>query len=145
MARLLILATLLVVALPTSAAHAVEPDGAFIRLTTNNYTYRIIGGAPVRIYQCAPLNACEGRKDVANLTGYRQYPKDGAILRNLADGGTYRFAGGAPLWISSCSYAPTCAGRFDVNNLADTTHIRGLPADGTVIRNVNDGGFYRFA
>ncbi|MDA0172756.1 hypothetical protein OJ998_26875 [Solirubrobacter taibaiensis] len=145
-ARLLIcFALLFSAALPTTAAHAVEPNGAFIRLTTNNYTYRIVGGAPLRIWQCTPLGNCAGRKDVANLNGYRPYPADGAIVRSLADGGTYRFAGGAPLWISSCGYAPTCAGRFDLNNLSDTAHIRAMPADGTVVRNVNDGGFYRFA
>ena len=144
-ARLLICFALLLAALPPTAAEAVEPNGSFIRLTTNKYVYRIVGGAPLRIWQCAPLNNCEGVKDVANLTGYRPYPADGAIVRNLADGGTYRFAGGAPLWISSCGYAPTCAGRYDLNNLADTAHIRAMPADGTVVRNVNDGGFYRFA
>ena len=66
MARLLIVSPpLLVAALPTPAAHAVEPDGALIRLTTNNYTYRIVGGAPVRISRCRRSNNCEGRKDVA--------------------------------------------------------------------------------
>ena len=145
-ARLLIcFALLFAAALPTTAAQAVEPNGSFIRLTTNKYVYRIVGGAPLRIWQCTPLNNCEGVKDVANLTGYRPYPADGAIVRSLADGGTYRFAGGAPLWISSCGYAPTCADRYDLNNLADTAHIRAMPADGTVVRNVNDGGFYRFA
>lgn len=145
-ARLLILAALLVAVLPTSAAHAVEPDGSLIRSVANaNWTYRVVGGAAVRITDCTPLKACEGRKDVPNLSGYLQYPRNGAIVRNLADGGTYRFAGGAPLWISTCSYAPTCAGRADLNSLADTAHIRAMPADGTIIRNVNDGGFYRFA
>jgi hypothetical protein len=145
-ARLLIcFALLFAAALPTTAAQAVEPNGSFIRLTTNKYVYRIVGGAPLRIWQCTPLNNCAGVKDVPNLTGYRPYPADGAIVRSLADGGTYRFAGGAPLWISSCGYAPTCAGRYDLNNLADTAHIRAMPADGTVVRNVNDGGFYRFA
>ena len=145
-ARLLIcFALLFAAALPTTAAEAVEPNGSFIRLTTNKYVYRIVGGAPLRIWQCTPLNNCAGVKDVANLAGYRPYPADGAIVRSLADGGTYRFAGGAPLWISSCVYAPTCAGRYDLNNLADTAHIRAMPADGTVVRNVNDGGFYRFA
>ena len=67
-------------------------------------------------------------------------------IRGLADGGTYRFAGGAPLWISSCGYAPTCAGRFRSTTSSDTAHIRRrCRADGTVVRNVNDGGFYRFA
>jgi hypothetical protein len=144
--RLLIAAALLLAALPPAASHAVEPDGSLIRSAANsNWTYRIVGGAPIRITSCTPFKACEGRKDVPNLSGYRQYPRDGAIVRSLDDGGTYRFAGGAPLWISTCSYAPTCAGRSDVNNLADTLHIRAMPPDGTVVRNVTDGGFYRFA
>jgi hypothetical protein len=63
------------------------------------------------------------------------------------DGGTYRFAGGAPLWITTCSYAPTCAGRIqvDAGTWTDTAHYKAMPLDGTVIRNVNDGGYYRFA
>ena|GEM_PF-2378564 len=144
--RLLIAAAFVLAALPTSAAHAVEPDGSLIRsAANNNWTYRIVGGAPIRITSCAPFNACEGRKDVANLNGYRQYPKDGAVVRSLDDNGSYRFAGGAPLWLSSCSYAPTCSGRVDINSLADTAHIRTVPANGTVVRNHTDGGYYRFA
>ncbi|MBE2316450.1 hypothetical protein DVA67_010720 [Solirubrobacter sp. CPCC 204708] len=144
-ARLLLLAALFGAALPTQAAHAVEPDGSLIRsAANNNWTYRVVGGAAIRITDCAPFKDCEGRKDVPSLAGYTTYPRDGAIIHNLADGGTYRFAGGAPLWISSCSYAPTCSGRTVLNSLADTAHIRAMPADGTVVRNVNDGGHYRF-
>ena len=42
---------------------------------------------------------------------------------------------------------PTCAGRQQVDDGAwrDTAHYKAMPLDGTVIRNVNDGGFYRFA
>ncbi len=104
--RLLLILALILVALPTTAAQAVEPDGALIRSAANaNWTYRIVGGAPVRIMSCAPFNACEGRKDVASLAGYAQFPKDGAMLRT-DDGAVYRFAGGAPLWVTSCGYAP---------------------------------------
>lgn len=143
-ARLLGLTLVSLMLLP-AAAQAVEPDGALIRLTTNHWTYRIVGGAPLRITDCSYTNACEGRKDVANLKGYRAYPKDSSII--LLDGSTYRFAGGAPLWITTCSYAPTCAGRIqvDAGTWTDTAHYKAMPLDGTVIRNVSDGGFYRFA
>src|ERR1700754_4942180 len=145
MTRLVVL-TALVFAVLAPAAHAVEPDGALILLTTNNFTYRIVGGAPLRITSCAYTNNCEGRKDVANLTGYRAYPKDGAMIDGLSDGGTYRFAGGAPLWISSCGYGGGCSApnHVDDGSLKDTAHLKAMPVDGTVIRNFNDGGFYRF-
>jgi hypothetical protein len=146
-AGLLCLLGLLLV-LPPATARAVEPDGALIRSAANaNWTYRIVGGAPVRIMSCTPFAACEGRKDVANLAGYRQYPKDGSVIRLAESGAVYRFAGGAPLWLGSCTYAPTCTPRTDVNDgsLGDTAHVRAMPADGTIIRNVSDGGFYRFA
>jgi len=143
--RVLLAFAVLAVAAP--AAQAVEPDGTLLYLSTNKYTYRVVGGAPLRITSCAYTNNCEGRKTVANLTGYRAYPKDGAMIYGGTDGGTYRFAGGAPLWVSSCSYAPTCAGRIQVDQgtFADTAHVKQFPVDGTVIRNATDGGLYRFA
>src|SRR4051794_30317183 len=136
----------LLFALLAPAAHAVEPDGALIYLTTNTYTYRIVGGAPLRITTCNYTNNCEGRKNVTTLAGYRAYPKDGAMINGLSDGGTYRFAGGAPLWISSCGYGGGCAARIQVDDgsLKDTAHLKTMPVDGTVIRNFNDGGFHRF-
>jgi hypothetical protein len=144
-ARLLGVAAACFVAL-TGVAHAVEPDGALIRLTTNNFTYRIVGGAPLHISSCTYTNNCEGRKDVANLTGYRTTPLDGAMIV-IASNGTYRFAGGAPLQISRCSYGPGCGAQIQVDaaSLTDTAHVRAMPPDGTVIRNFDDGGFYRFA
>ena len=140
-------AVMFCVAIAAPAAQAIEPDGALIRLTTNNYTYRIVGAAPLRITSCAYTNACEGRKDVANLTGYRAYPKDGAMIYGGTDGATYRFAGGAPLWVTSCAYAPTCAGRIQVDDgsFKDTAHLKAYPVDSTVVRNATDGGLYRFA
>src|SRR6478735_8341515 len=139
-------AVMFCVAIAAPAAQAIEPDGALIRLTTNGYTYRIVGAAPLRITSCAYTNNCEGRKDVANLAGYRAYPNDGAMIFGGADGGIYRFAGGAPLWVSSCSYAPTCTGRIqvDAGSFTDTAHVKQYPLDGTVIRNATDGGLYRF-
>jgi len=144
--RLLLVLALVLVALPTTAARAVEPDGSLIRsAANNNWTYRIVGGAAVRIWDCAPFAACEGRKDVPSLAGYAQFPKDGAMMRT-DDGAVYRFAGGAPLWVTSCSYA-ACTPRSEVNfeSLRDTAHVRAMPPDGTVIRNASDGGYYRFA
>src|SRR4051812_488735 len=135
----------LLFALLAPAAHAVEPDGALIRLTTNNFTYRIVGGAPLRISTCNYTNNCAGRKDVANLTGYRATPKDGAMIFGGSDGGTYRFAGGAPLWVSKCSYGGGCDARIRVDDLSFKDHVNQMPANGTVVRNVDDGGFYRFA
>jgi hypothetical protein len=144
--RLAALAALLF-ALLAPAAHAVEPNGALIRVTSTGYTYRIVGGAPLRISSCAYTNGCDGRKDVANLNGYRTTPADGAMIYGGSDGGVYRFAGGAPLWISSCGYGGGCAAKIQVDNASfkDTAHVRALPANSTVIRNAGDGGFYRFA
>src|ERR1700712_2643429 len=109
----------------TAVAHAVEPDGVLIRLTTNGLTYRIVGGAPLRITSCAYTNNCDGRKDVANLNGYRAYPQDGAVVYGLSDTGTYRFAGGAPLWISSCGYGGGCAAKIQIDDgsFKDTAHL----------------------
>src|SRR3954452_5570910 len=143
-ARLISLVGLLF-ALLAPAAHAVEPDGALIRLTTNNYTYRIVGGAPLRSSTCNYTNNCEGRKDVANLTGYRATPKDGAMIFGGSDGGTYRFAGGAPLWVSKCSYGGGCDARIQVDDASFKDHVNQMPANATVVRNIDDGGFYRFA
>ena len=36
-------AVMFCVAIAAPAAQAIEPDGALIRLTTNGYTYRIVG------------------------------------------------------------------------------------------------------
>ena len=130
-------------------AQAVEPDGTLIRLTTSGKTYRIVGGAPLQITNCNLTTppACEGRKASPNLTRLPRLSAGRRDDRGAADNGTYRFAGGAPLWISTCSYQPTCTGRQQVDDgvWGDTAHYKAMPLDGTVIRNVNDGGFYRFA
>src|SRR3954468_4362920 len=103
----------------TGVAHAIEPDGALIRLTTNNFTYRIVGQAPLHIGSCTYTNNGEGRKDVTSLAGYRTTPADGAMMF-VANSATYRFAGGAPLQISRCDYGPTCNARIQVDAVSLT-------------------------
>jgi hypothetical protein len=125
---------------------ALPGDGGLVR-TPDGRIHRIVGGAPLWISRCDYTNGCAGVVNVADLSGYRPYPRDGALLGNVDNGGIYRFAGGAPLWISSCSYAPGCDGvvEVDAHPLSVNDHIRAHPADGTLVANHRDGGIYRFA
>jgi hypothetical protein len=128
------------------AARAAVPDGGLVRLPDGR-VFRIVGGAPLYISTCAYTNGCSGVVNVANLDEYQQYPRDGAIVSGGSDGGIYRFAGGTPLWLSRCNYGAGCDPwiQIDDASYADRDHIRLQPADSTVIRNVDDGGYYRFA
>src|SRR5215203_1115914 len=139
---------LLLALLFAPAAHAAVPDGGLVRVNGRPEVYRIVGGAPLWVSVCPPdTNGCAGTTVVANLNEYQQYPRDGALTAGGRDGGIYRWAGGAPLWISSCGYGPGCPKviLIDDESMKDWAHVRPYPADGTVIRNVADGGYYRFA
>jgi hypothetical protein len=127
---------------------AALADGELVRVPPAPHVYRIVGGAPLHIVICdGRNNDCQPQTEVANLNGYRQYPRDGAMSSGGSDGGIYRWAGGAPLWVSRCDYGGGCgpAVLIDDNAYAQWDHRRRYPADGTVIHNVDDGGDYRFA
>jgi hypothetical protein len=140
-----VMALMTAVLAPAAAAQQPQPDGKLIR-TPDGKLYRVVGGAPLPLASCAFAN-CADVVEVPNLSGYEQFPRDGALAYGGSDGGVYRFAGGAPLWIIRCTYGPGCAGLIQVDDNAFRVgdHIRQYPADSTVIRNVDDGGYYRFA
>jgi hypothetical protein len=130
----------------TSPARAAVPDGGLVR-TPDGRVSRIVGGAPLWISSCAYTNNCAGLVSIPNFDGYAQYPADGALANGGSDGGYYRFAGGAPLWVGRCDYGLGCANliQIDDNAFRVSDHLRQYPKDSTVIRNVDDGGYYRIA
>jgi hypothetical protein len=138
--------TAVALALLAPAAAQAQSDGAFVDSPT--HVYRVVGGAPLHIglcYRVVELNECSPM-DPADPAGLRQYPVDGARTRDYQTGGIFIFAGGAPLWRGDCSTV-TCEPWVvvDSNAMADPVHTRELPTDGTVVRNITDGGTYRFA
>jgi hypothetical protein len=134
---------LMTAVLAPAAAAQVVGDGGLIRV--NGTLYRVVGGAPLPISSC--LLSCPTPVEQKDLSAYRQFPRDGAMAFGSSDGGVYRFAGGAPLWFSRCTYGLGCDGRIQIDETGFRVggHIRQYPADSTVIRNVDDGGYYRFA
>jgi hypothetical protein len=133
----------LMTAVLAPAAGAQQLDGKLIWV--NGTFYRVVGGAPLPILNC--LLDCSAPVEEKDLSLYRQFPRDGAMAFGAPDGGVYRFAGGAPLWISRCTYGLGCTPRFQIDETGFRVgaHVRQYPADWTVIRNIDDGGYYRFA
>jgi hypothetical protein len=139
----------LVVAEPAAAQH---PDNTLIQVTGKPEVYRVVGGAPVWLSTCGydPANCPSNIQQVSDLSLYRAYPRDGVTIRNYdPSGAVYRFAGGAPLWMGKCDASSPCPEQYQVDagslRLGSPSWIRQYPVDGTVVRNVDDGGFYRFA
>ena len=142
----LILAAAMTLVIAAPAA-ATEPDNSLIR-TPDGAIYRIVGQAPLHLGKCPAKDGdpCPWIA-VNDLSGYRQYPSDGVVTYGGSDGGIYRWAGGAPLWLGRCDYGGGCASgmQIDDKSYSEPEHVRSTPADSTVIRNVDDGGYYRFA
>ncbi len=143
----LILAAAMTLVIAAPAA-ATEPDNTLIRTAFDGAVYRVVGQAPLHLGKC-PANPNDTCQPIAvnDLSGYRQYPSDGVVTYGGSDGGIYRWAGGAPLWLSRCDYGGGCASgmQIDDTSYSEPAHVRPTPADSTVIRNVDDGGYYRFA
>jgi hypothetical protein len=133
-------------------AAAQYPDNTLIQVTGKAEVYRVVGGAPIWLSTCGfdTANCPSQVRQIPDLSAYRAYPRDGVTIRNYETGGAvYRFAGGAPLWLGTCVAASPCPEVYQVDNrsLSDLSrsHIRQFPLDGTVVRNIDDGAFYRFA
>jgi hypothetical protein len=133
-------------------------DGTFIR--SGGTTYRIAGGAPLRVSSWATVGGYHpvtiidpAALDNAGRGGVwdhlRQQPADGTFI--AAGGPVYRVAGGAPIYVSSWSavgghHAATVIDPAAVSNAGRGgvwDHLRQQPADGTFLA---AGGYvYRVA
>lgn len=130
-------------------------DGTFLKVNESNAIYRVVGGAPIRIYNQGAIPDFNGGQVVsithAQLGQMPTYPKDEGDIISLveAGGAKYRFVGGAPVRIYNCATIPdNCAGAFNVNfqSLVDHDHMRQRPTDGAAISIAESGGsgVYRF-
>jgi hypothetical protein len=126
-------------------------DGTLIAAAETSTMYRIAGGAPLTLSDCAALpdkcptwqwvNAATLWSDTAHL---RDHPADGTFLA-AAGGAMYRVAGGAPLWIADCGSLNGCAGYVWVNTFTitnDTLHLRDHPADGTLLQGLPSSTYW---
>ena len=62
-----------------TAATRPLPYGPFVR-TSDGSIYRLAGGAPIYVSNCALLNGCPGLVQVPTLAWVKQVPEDGAGL-----------------------------------------------------------------
>lgn len=123
-------------------------DGTFIKINESGAIYRMVGGAPIRIYNQGALPDFNGT--VTNISNDRlgqlpRFPNDtGAIIDiSEAGGAKYRFVGGAPVRIYNCGALPgNCNGAIKVNfqSLAMGDHMLSRPHDGAVINIAEAGG-----
>lgn len=129
-------------------------DGSFLKVNESNAIYRMVGGAPVRIYNQGALPDFNGTvTNISNdaLGRLPRYPNNENDIINVVEAGNakYRFVGGAPVRIYNCDPLPNhCDGAINVNyqSLAELDHMNARPADGAVmsISEAGGAGIYRF-
>jgi hypothetical protein len=113
-------------------------DGSFLR-TPDGSIYEMLGGAPIHVDSCSPLNGCAGLVAVPNINGYPTVPRDGTFIR-IADGdGPHagliaRVAGGHLFGLATC--VEGCAGvrNIDAGGFFDYDRAHPTVADGTFVR-----------
>ncbi|RIJ78589.1 hypothetical protein D1871_02335 [Nakamurella silvestris] len=130
-------------------------EGSYIRSTSTNKVYRIIGGAPVHVSTWSALGTTTRPTRLLTPTQIRalpQYPKDGTYVRLHSSGSVYRIVGGAPLFVSTWAAVggrqktiyidPAAITR--AGSGAEWNHLRQYPANGTTLR-VGSSTLYRVA
>ncbi len=123
-------------------------DGMFLKVNESGAIYRMVGGAPVRIYNQGALPDFKGQVTSIShdqLGKLPSYPNDEGDIINLVEAGNakYRFVGGAPVRIFNCAALPgNCEGAINVNfeSLVQSDHMRTRPKDGSVINIAEAGG-----
>ncbi|MCR6487835.1 CHAP domain-containing protein [Amycolatopsis sp. OK19-0408] len=131
-------------------------DGAFLGSIETGVVYRVVGGAPIRLYNQGVVPGFSG--SVTTMVHQQvidqmpAYPADGAYVNIVEAGGSgiYRFVGGAPVRLFNWGALPGFDGSraYGINfqSLVVLDHMRPVPADGAYINIVEAGGsgVYRF-
>ena len=126
------------------------PDGTFV--SYNGRTYRLAGGAPLYVHSWSPFGGAQPTiaLTTAQWQALKPLPADGTFIRATATGKVYRIAGGAPVYVPSWSAfgepQPTVTiDRWDIQHITSSlTHLRAVPADGTIVQGLPSGQYWQF-
>ncbi|MBI1376374.1 MAG: CHAP domain-containing protein [Frankiales bacterium] len=127
-------------------------EGAFVKVRGQLGTWRIVGGAPMRIGTWASFGGQQPYSiiDPAQFDRLRSTPRDGTYVRDVTSGTVYRTAGGAPLAVGTDAAGLPGWGSAPVIDVDHYTfnhldHMLAVPADGTQICRADDGTCYLVA
>jgi len=128
-------------------------DGTFVRVTGTTDTFRIVGGAPVKVSSWQSYGSVQSVYVIeqAQFDRLRAFPSDGTYLQDSTTGEVFRTAGGAPLRVSAADSAAMpgwgSAPVWSVDHwaLANNDHLRPFPADRTELCRVDTSACYLVA
>ena len=100
----------------------------------NSEIYRIAGGAPIYISDCAPLGGCSPITQMSDLSRFAAVPANNTQLAAAETGRFYKIAGGAPLYLHTCDTGCGPLVEVDqasIDNTNGLSHLNPVPTDGT--------------
>ncbi|MDP9298288.1 MAG: DUF1906 domain-containing protein [Actinomycetota bacterium] len=83
-------------------------EGSFVR-TLSGKKYRIAGGAPFPVHDCAALGGCRPIETLSSMRNLARYPADRTVITTADTGRTYVAAGGAALAVDACVPNARCS------------------------------------
>jgi hypothetical protein len=128
-------------------------DGTYVKATGVSGTFRIVGGAPIRVTAWANVGGYVPYVTIeaAQFNRLRAFPSDGTYLKDFSSGTTYRVAGGAPLAVSRADAAKMPGAgtapvwTIDHTSLTNNERLAAVPADRTQICRVDTRECYLVA
>ncbi len=128
------------------------PDNTFVQVFGSQAIYRIAGGAPLFV---SSWDGFGGPQPITTITqgqfnSLRPVPADKTFLTTTT-GRVFRMAGGAPLavsdWARFGSVQPfVTIDQWDIDNISNPlSHLRALPADGTLVQALPSHSYWQFA
>jgi hypothetical protein len=128
------------------------PDNTFAQVLGSQTVYRIAGGAPLYV---SSWDAFGGPQPVTIISqgqfnSLRPVPADKTFLTTTA-GRVFRIAGGAALGVSDWALFGTVqpfvtVDQWDIDNATNPlSHLRAVPANGTVVEGLPSHTYWRFA
>lgn len=138
-------------------APQVQPirEGDFLQSATTKQVFRVIGGAPIPV---TTWDAYGGRQPTrvvssAAIKALPTYPRTGTFVKVRSNGNIYRIIGGAPIPVTSWRYFGGAKSTLTIDETAiaragsggSWNHLRVVPADGVVLRDLTTGRLYRTA